>query len=235
MQAAGRPGLVMLSAALLIMLSFVVKIKGFPGMATFRFLTGAPSVRIGQILCESGMLAFFDRIKRREKALHFIDPRFRENKFKYIAQCAMVVVVMFIVLATLDARKNSAVIAALGASSFIAFTMPHSRVSSPRYLLGGYLIGVITGTLCHFAAAWASGMGNVFIQEWSTTLFGALAVGIVIFIMVITDFEHPPAAGVALGLCINECTISSVSVVVIGIVLLTGIKTVLKRKLLNLL
>jgi CBS-domain-containing membrane protein len=56
-------------------------------------------------------------------------------------------VVVLILLVALDAVTQTVLIAALGASAFIAFAVPRSLVSSPRCMIGGYLIGIIAGAL----------------------------------------------------------------------------------------
>jgi CBS-domain-containing membrane protein len=62
-----------------------------------------------------------------------------------------------------------------------------------------------------------------------------MAVGLAIFVMVITDTAHPPAAGLALGLILNEWSPLMIVVVFAGIISLSVIKTVLKPVLKNLL
>ena len=70
----------------------------------------------------------------------------------------------------------------------------------------------------------------------SCVLCGALAVGLAILAMVITDTKHPPAAGLALGLVLNEaCDGRVLAVVLIGIVSLSLAKEVLKPLLIDLL
>jgi CBS-domain-containing membrane protein len=66
-------------------------------------------------------------------------------------------------------------------------------------------------------------------------VFGAMAVGLAIFVMVITGTAHPPAAGLALGLILNEWSPLTIVVVFAGIISLSVIKTVLKPVLKNLL
>ena len=70
------------------------------------------------------------------------DEKFRRNKVRYISQCILATLSVFVVLLLLDVITNVAVIAALGASFFIAFTMPEKQVSKPRFLIGGYLEGL---------------------------------------------------------------------------------------------
>lgn len=163
----------------------------------------------------------------------FFDEKFKSDKLRYLLQCFLAVVAVGIVLLVLDAVSNAAIIAALGASSFIAFTMPHVNVSKPRFMIGGYLVGIGTG--CAF---------RVLMKQLSLTggesalpyvLFGAVSVGFAIFVMVITNTEHPPAASLALGLVLNGCEPKVILFILIGIVSLTLIKWALKPVLKNLL
>lgn len=56
-----------------------------------------------------------------------------------------------------------------------------------------------------------------------TALWYALSVRITLFIMVVMDFEHPPAAGTALGMTLVGYTSSSAVVIIISIVILAFI------------
>ncbi|MBU1862900.1 MAG: HPP family protein [Candidatus Omnitrophica bacterium] len=167
--------------------------------------------------------------------MHIIDEKFKHNKWQYIGQCFLAAVSIFIVLLFLDARSNSAIIASLGASFFIVFTMPETQASSPRFLIGGYCVGIITGCICYYLSIMPVFAQLPFIQAFSYEIFGACAVGVAIFVMVITDTEHPPAAGVALGFVLNGYNLRTIAVVLIGIISLAVIKTGLKPVLKNLL
>ena len=167
--------------------------------------------------------------------IRFLDEKFTKNKTRYILQCLLATSAVFIVLFVLDAKTNTAVIAALGASSFIAFTMPHARVSRTRYLVGGYLVGVCSGFLCYHASLHSFGEEVAMTSSLSYAVFGGLSVGLAIFVMVLTDTEHPPAAGVALGLVLNDCQPRTILVVLVGIVTLALIKRLLRPVLINLL
>lgn len=167
--------------------------------------------------------------------MKLFDEKFKNNKIKYISQCFLATMAVLVVLLILDTMSNAAVIAALGASSFIAFTMPHADASRPRFLIGGYLVGTASGALCHYLSTLGALRELLVIPEFANVVFGAAAVGLAIFVMVIINTEHPPAASVALGLVLNECSLMTVAVVLIGIVSLTIIKSVLKPVLINLL
>jgi CBS-domain-containing membrane protein len=72
------------------------------------------------------------------------------------------------------------------------------------------------------------------LQEGSRVLFGALSVGLAILLMVVTNTEHPPVAGLALGFVLNEWNFRTVVVVFAGIVLLAILKTLLRPMLVDL-
>jgi len=167
--------------------------------------------------------------------MRIFDRKFRNNKLRYVLQCFLATVSVSVVLLLLNAIANPAIIAALGASSFIAFAMPRARVSRPRYLVGGYLIGMGSGTACYYMCAWTGfGMGAL-AAEYAHIVAAALAVGIAIFLMAVTNTEHPPASGVALGLALSEkLHFLTLIVLLVGIVALCAIKTLIKPFIINL-
>lgn len=165
----------------------------------------------------------------------FLDSKFAKNKLRYCLQCLMASVAVLMLLVILDAFSNTTVIAALGASSFIVFTMPHVKSSSPRFLIGGYLVGAGVGTLCYWLGKLVGDISLSGFELHPHVLFGAIAIGLSMFIMVITDTEHPPAAALALGLVLGEWSPKILVVVMGGIVVLCVLKRLLHNKLINLL
>ncbi len=168
--------------------------------------------------------------------MRLFDEKFKKHKARYFFQCALATISAMIALVVLDGIANAAVIGALGASAFVIFTMPHRHVSEARYLVGGYLVGIATGTLCYWAGWLLIQSSGLAIDE-STVIFffASLAVGLAIFLMVITNTEHPPAAGLAMGLALNEWNLQAVLVVLVGIAYLTGMKRWLKPFMIDLL
>lgn len=167
--------------------------------------------------------------------MRVFDKKFRDNKVRYISQCILATLAVFIVLMILDAVSNAAIIAALGASSFIVFTMPEAEASRPRFLIGGYLVGIAAGGFCHYLSLVPLLAHIPIIQKFPFVVFGAIAVGLAMFVMVITNTEHPPAASLALGLVLNECNYITVVVSLVGIISLVVIKAVLRPLLKDLL
>lgn len=165
---------------------------------------------------------------------YLIDPKFARNRVRYIAQCCFVSAAMLLVLLMLDAFYQTVLIAALGASSVVAFAAPSMRVSRPRCLIGGYLVGVLVG--CGVSSLVVATGGIVSLDERTVRiLLGAAAVGLAMFVMVTTDTEHPPGAAVALGFVLNDWDISTVAIVLAGIVSISVIKELVRDRLMDLL
>jgi CBS-domain-containing membrane protein len=164
--------------------------------------------------------------------MRIFDEKFKNQKIRFIFQSFLATLTILLILLFLDVSKQTAIIAALGATAFIIFTSPKSYASEARPLIGGYIVGILCGVLCDFIA---SSYCNLFADiKTSYIVFGSLAVGISIFIMVITDTEHPPASGVALGLVINEWTFRTLIFILVGVFFLFLVKTLLKSILVDL-
>ena len=92
-------------------------------------------------------------------------------------QCLLATVSAGLVLLVLDSMTNRVVMASLGASCFIAFCVPNKKASSPRLMVGGYIVGIAVGTLFYFAKTpWLNSTG--FVQNNSDVIFGGLAIGL---------------------------------------------------------
>lgn len=163
--------------------------------------------------------------------MKIFDSRFSRNKSRYVFQCALATCCVLVVLAVLDVVADTVVIASLGASSFLVFAVPDGNVSRIRFLLGGYIVGCAVGTGCYWLAQWAP---LVKLPVESATVYGALAVGLTMFLMVITNAEHPPAAGVALGLVVQQWSWGTVLVAIAGVFALVTLRTLLRPVLIRL-
>ena len=129
----------------------------------------------------------------------------------YVLQSLFATVAVFVVLYFLS-LQNAVIIASLGASTFIVFAMPDSITAKPRNVIGGHLVGLFWGFV--FSLIPHAAMIGCLVCY-------SLAVGLSIFTMVVTDTEHPPAAGTALGVAITGMSPHVLIAVVLGIVLLS--------------
>jgi len=111
----------------------------------------------------------------------------------YLYQSFLATVVLFLVLFLLTV-ENAVVIASIGATAFIVFAIPRNDTAKPRCIIGGHVVGFLCGALCALIP-----------HSSSLTSIGiySMAVGISILLMVSLDFEHPPAAGTALGVAMT--------------------------------
>ena len=160
--------------------------------------------------------------------MKIFDERLKNNRLRYVIQSLLATGVVLVILVVLEALESPAVIAALGASAFVVFAMPHARVSRSRYLIGGYAVGLACGTLCHHLALLGQLAEVPFVQDHAYIIFGAAAVGLAIFVMTITNTEHPPASALALGLVLGEWSVMTVLVIIVGILSLVLMNRVLR-------
>lgn len=188
-------------------------------------------------LLSGGELA--DRVKKRHRLKkifldHFYDKKFHANKGLFISQCGLATLIILSTLLFLNVLTDDVVIAAIGATCFIVFAMPHKENSRARYILGSYLIGITVGGIFYF-------LNDVFIaseinhlHSYLPIVLGALAVGFTMFLMLITNLEHPPAAALALGLVVDEWSLRTVGVTLIALISLVIIRRSLKFLLIDL-
>lgn len=150
----------------------------------------------------------------RRLLLSRLDPKFLANKRQYLGQCLAGTLIVLLLLMVINIISSELVIASIASTTFVVFVQPNDDRTRVRYIFGGYVIGIVVGILCHYGL-----MGNVSVVGWPPTLHdelvGAIAVGVSIFLMVIFDFEHPPAASVALALVITEWNVWSVVVTLV--------------------
>lgn len=179
------------------------------------------------------MTSFSARLNRFAERWGLIDSKFRQNKLRYVLQTLLAAITMMVVLLLLDEVEQTVLIASLGASAFIAFAMPRSYPSRPRYMIGGYCVGTVVGCLLSLLAGFLAGQLGVNPRAVQIVC-GAVATGLAFFLMVVTDTEHPPAAALALGYVLNEWQLDTVLVVLGGVTALTAIKQLFRSRLMDL-
>jgi len=129
----------------------------------------------------------------------------------YLFQSLLATFTTFTVLMFLS-MEHAVIIASIGATAFIVFAIPKDVTAKPRNVIGGHLVGLFSGSLCALIPH------SSFLYS---TIIYALAVGLSIFIMVVTDTEHPPASGTALGVAITGSTLNATVAVVTSAVVLS--------------
>jgi CBS-domain-containing membrane protein len=162
------------------------------------------------------------------------DKKFRTHPLRYIIQCALATGTILVVLIFLNVLNETAIITALGASAFITFVMPTQYSSDPRRLLGGYAVGLAVGFVFYLLSKSQIETILPITNTLTIVIFGALAVGVSIFLMAITNTEHAPAAGVTLGLVINTWDYLTILFIVMAILWLASIRYLLRGYLMDL-
>jgi len=146
-----------------------------------------------------------------------IKEKFRKLWISYIIQSLMAAIAIFIIVSVLG-KERVVVISAMGATSFIVFAMPKAVSARTRNVIGGHLVGLASGAIFYFAAL------PYFVGY-------PLAVGIAVFLMVALDLEHPPAAGTALAVVVNEVSFDVFVAIVISAIVLSQCRYYLRNHL----
>ncbi|MBN2541628.1 HPP family protein [bacterium] len=166
--------------------------------------------------------------------MRIFDKKFRKNMTGYILQCLIATGTVLVVLLFLNVLTHTALIAALGASTFIVFAMPKSYSARPRSLVGGYSFGIIVGVIYHFLSVTEFALTAFRNPQTPLIFFGAAAVGTAIFLMSITSTEHAPAAGISLGLVLNPWDYKTIIFILCAVLLLSSVQHFLKPHMLDL-
>ncbi len=158
--------------------------------------------------------------------MRWIDPKFKGNRKNYIIQSFIALVVIFVMSLFIDVFIQTATIASIGASVFILFTMPQRQVSRARYLFGGYTIGIVVGSIC----------SRITLPDliFGHSLILALAVGLAMLFMVVTNTEHPPAAGLSMAIAIEGADFRTIIAIYTCLLIVFSGKKLLNRWLIDL-
>lgn len=146
-----------------------------------------------------------------------IREKFKKLWIYYIIQSLMAAIALFIIVFVLG-KERVVVISAMGATSFIVFAMPKAVSARTRNVVGGHLVGLASGAVFYFAAL------PYFVGY-------PLAVGIAVFLMVALDLEHPPAAGTALAVVVNEVSFDVFVAIVTSALVLSQCRYYLRNHL----
>lgn len=123
-----------------------------------------------------------------------VNQHYLVNKRKYFFQCTLATIVVLVLLSTLDLISNNLIISSVASTTFVTFTCPHHKLTKARYVIGGYLVGIVVGLLCYY---FMLGATNLFgeLSGLADELVGAISVGASIFFMTVLNLEHPPGSG----------------------------------------
>lgn len=165
--------------------------------------------------------------------MNLFDKKIHKYFLNYIFQSIFATVTLIIILYFENIFTSTAIVASLGATTFIIFAMPKYTTAQPRRVIGGHIVGILVGIFCFYIHLHLQRI--IFSSsEILNIVIPAFSVGLAIFIMVITNTEHPPAAGTALGIMINGWTYSTLLVILFTTIILSLTRHLSKAWLKNL-
>jgi len=160
--------------------------------------------------------------------MDLFDKSFIRDPKHYLLQSLLVVVVIMVIF-YFEVLPHIVIAISLGGSAFIVFTMP-SRATARR-LVGGHMVGLICGSILYFLF-FTGPLAELAANERVITILAyALAVGLCIFLMTITNTEHTPAVSTALGIVSDGWSYQIVISVLLCAISLAIIRWLLHRRL----
>ena len=133
---------------------------------------------------------------------HILDQYIHSKWAHYISQCGLASLSLILILIIGDTLLRAAIVVGVASSAFTIFVIPESVAATPRKVIGGHLVAGLIGAGVSYILQ-IPGL-EIYASEtrYIVDIAAALSVGIGIFFMVVTNTEHPPAAGTSLGLVI---------------------------------
>lgn len=148
----------------------------------------------------------------------------------HISQSLMAGLFILLVFWVMHSIQSELAVASLGASTFITFSSPNADASRPRFLIGGYFVGVTCGLLCFVLAKFLPD----FMPFPVYVLACALAVFLAMFIMTAFALNHPPAVALSIAITISTKPLILSLAAVSCVTLLCALKESIKKYLHNL-
>lgn len=166
--------------------------------------------------------------------MRILSERFREHRRPFVYQSTLATLTILLILLFLDVLSHTAIIATLGSSAFLVFARPQAYSSRPRPLLGGYAIGIVVGVAFYYLSLLPTMAGFPIATHTTYIVFSAMAVGVAIFLMLVTCTEHPPAAGMALGLVMNVWDVRTLAFIFSAVLFMAAVRRLLQRFMIDL-
>ena len=159
-----------------------------------------------------------------------------------IWQPSVAIIFVLLVLFVMGHFASGDVLWAVGAgslssSSYIVFGQPSNSSGEPKKIVGGYLVGILTGFILRILIMQIHNLESSFPGTSHFYFIGfiaAISVGICLFFMALLRLEHPPAAGMALVLVIDMHDYNEIVIVIMAAFLLALIRRFLSKQLIDL-
>ncbi len=172
-------------------------------------------------------------IRPGETIWFLFDKNLRPRLKNYLFQCSLATLSLVVILLVENTLFSAAIVVSIASTAFTIFVFPNSVASTPRRVIGSQIVAILSGSLI-FAILHISAVESVAADvQLVTNVAAALAVGLGILMMVATNTEHPPAAGVALGIVIDPWQWSAIVFVLAGALALSIVRIILRPKMIN--
>ena len=170
-----------------------------------------------------------------ETVWFLFDKNLKSRMKNYLFQCALAILSLIVIFMVQSTLFSEAIVVSVASAAFTIFVFPDSIASTPRRVIGGQIVAILAGAIFFAMLQIPTLESMAETMNLVTSVAAALAVGLSILLMVATNTEHPPAAGVALGLVIDPWQWSAIAFVLIGALVLSIIRAVLRPRMINLL
>lgn len=168
-----------------------------------------------------------------------LDPQFKHRKCRYILQVSIATVALFVIFwlehLVAGAEVARAVqIGAIASTAFILFVSPHRPTAMPTRVLGGHGWAIVVASIMTLMVNPAFSQDSHAALYFLFSFHSALAVGLSMLAMAITNTEHAPAAGTALAIIGNGFDWQLVFFAASSVLMLSAIHWLLRRYLIDL-
>jgi len=169
----------------------------------------------------------------------FLDEKVRRHKWNFVWQSLIAGIYMFFVVLVLDHFAETEILrvigyTSIGSSAFLAFALHQSPVTGARRMIGGYAISITMGILCLVLAHGLNHFHVPMLNYHGLVICSALAIAGAMFFMAIMDMAHPPAAGLAVGLVLEQWSGPILIIIMLAVIVLALLKILLRKKMVNL-
>ena len=165
---------------------------------------------------------------------HILDQYIHSKWAHYVTQCGLASLSLVLILIVGDTLLKAAIVVGVASSAFTIFVIPESVAATPRKVIGGHLVAALIGAGISYLLQTPGLEIYVLETRYILEISAAISVGIGIFFMVVTNTEHPPAAGTAFGLVIHPFSLSAIVFIISSVIILSVIKHTLRSKLIDL-
>ena len=161
----------------------------------------------------------------------WLDPGFSGAPLRFAVQAVVAALVMLAILTFVHSLSSAAIAAGLASSVVGIFINPSNPTAKIRSVVGGHFVALVLGAA--FSAILFLAPVEIYLTDRALFMNLALAtaVGLAMLLMAITNTEHPPAAGTAIGMATREFDILIFLSIIGAVVLLAMLKLVLRPHL----